>query len=220
MKWNWISEGDPARADIGDFMGSFLEHVPPAEGITQLAPHPAAEELTHEIMRAAAGAEPGSGRIERAKEAASAHISQNSALRRDQASELFDRALAQLDESRHDSIDQRQAASEVASAMQAGLTVPSVGASAELTKPAMLNAPGRTVFAAISWVGLILTIVFMGVFGRSGEVPAGFFVGLGLVGFLLVVALLVLVMGYGSVKMKASLGSQAGESQTKQKGAA
>jgi hypothetical protein len=83
---------------------------------------------------------------------------------------------------------------------------PAHGVSATLSDPVMLDDGTRRRFAAGCAVGVLLAVVFLFVLGLRKATPSWAFASLSFALFFLVVAMLVLVMGYKNVQMSGSVG--------------
>jgi len=190
------SPSEPGDVDIGAFIQAMLSSTP--------KPVPASL-LLEKISRGVASlpADPAEG----AKEAVAEHLSSETNLTRAAARGVFSTALSKLPAEKRTQLTDPAVQKQLAESMAGDISaLAGVDVSADLSKPVMLNRCARIGFAAFACAALAAIISIMGVASLRSGVPAGSFVGLGVLGFLFIVALLVLVMGYGQVKIAASVG--------------
>ncbi len=204
----WLSKPDPSEINIKEFLQSTLRYAPPAR-LAIPAAIVQSNELAAAIKDGAANPPHGADQIAGATKTAGAHIALRTSYNRDEAEQLARKYLEGLSADEKDKLDQDEVASRVAGEISSELGVPGVNVSADLSTPAMLNAPARIVFAGGLWLALVITIGVLAVVGIRDTASAGLFVALSVVGFSLIVAVLVLVMGYGTVRMGASVGKDA-----------
>ena len=199
---------DPADVSIREFIEGVRAAIPQnrtaVSGTLVMAASP---DLASRIQDSARKAEAeGLHPLSHVTDTLGSYLALYSTLTEGEAQDVVERAMSKLSGAEQDTLADVTVANKVAESISQELTLPTIGVTADMSKPVMLSATVRVTFGWLSiaaLVGVILSVVFL---GARPDVGAAAFVGLGIIGFLLVVALLVLVMGYGQVRMATSLG--------------
>lgn len=205
----WLSKSDPTDIDVNTIVSSTLRCARAATPITAAARALPSHKIA-DALKEGASAMTGGDMVMGAQQAAATMIALNTSYDISSAERIVGEKLNQLSADDKSKLDQTGVAESTAEAIADAVgSLPGIDVSLDLSKPSPLNAPIRVAFSAGSLIALLAAIALTGVAGIKNVGSSGFFAALAVIGFLLVVATLVFVMGYGSVKVNTKVGTAA-----------
>jgi hypothetical protein len=196
----WLLRPDPSKVDVNYLINATLA----AAGKARAVP-------TGEIAAALkSGAKESESRdpTAAAKKSAAERIALGSSLDTVAAESLVGRHLDALSVEDRAKLGEDEVANATAESIAKDVTFPSANFSVECSEPSMLGPRARLAAASLAWVALVATIALFGVAGMRGTGSSGFYAAASVIGFFTVVTLLVVVMGYGKVKVTTTVGDK------------